>query len=95
VAIDTGTSLIAGPKYMISSLLSKLSIDCSNIQLLPNITFVLSGIEFILTPDEYMVVESDGNCAPAFMALEVPKPRGPLVVLGDTFMRKYYTVFDR
>jgi hypothetical protein len=73
---------------MISSLLSKLSIDCSNIQLLPNITFVLSGIEFILTPDEYMVVESDGNCAPAFMALEVPKPRGPLVVLGDTFMRK-------
>lgn len=29
-------------------------------------------------------------CAPAFMSLEIPK-----LVLGDMFIRKYYTVFDR
>lgn len=35
------------------------------------------------------------SCAPAFMAIDVPAPRGPIFIIGDTFMRKYYTVFDR
>ena len=35
------------------------------------------------------------NCALAFMALEVPPPRGPLWIFGDIFIRKYAAIFDR
>jgi hypothetical protein len=37
----------------------------------------------------------NNTCKRAFMPLEVAPPRGPLWVLGDIFIRKFFTVFDR
>lgn len=34
------------------------------------------------------------TCDAGVAPLDLPKPRGPLYVLGDIFMRKYYTLFD-
>lgn len=41
------------------------------------------------------LLDQDLQCHPAFMAIDVPPPRGPLFVFGEYFMRKFYTVFDR
>ena len=34
-------------------------------------------------------------CKKAFMPLDVDEPRGPLWVLGDIFIRKFFVIFDR
>jgi len=49
--------------------------------------------EMVLTSKDYAEVSGD-NCAIAIQALELPATFGPLWVLGQTALRKYYSVYD-
>merc|ERR1719478_2090702 len=101
--IDSGTSLLAGPKDAVAALAKQVGatsvmgkeyvIDCSKTSTLPNLDVTLGGKAFTLTPDDY-VLSVSGQCLFAFIGLNVPPPRGPLWIMGDVFMRKYYCVFD-
>jgi len=65
-----------------------LDIKCDDFSNLPDLKIELSNITLTLKPSEYIISENSTNCAPAFMALDVPYPRGPLFVLGDILLRK-------
>lgn len=96
VAVDTGTSLMAGPTRIINALTERLNVksDCSNFNELEDLGFMIGQDILTLTPTDY-VEKVDGSCSVALMTLDIPPPKGPLFIFGDPFLRKYYTVYDR
>lgn len=105
---DTGTSLLVGPTadiLKINTLIGAYPIpftgeaivNCSKISTMPNVTITLAGKKFILTPSQYvlkMTIVGQSECISGFLGMDIPKPRGPLWILGDIFIGAYYTEFD-
>ncbi|EMR69880.1 saccharopepsin [Eutypa lata] len=103
VILDTGTSLIALPSDL-AELLNKeigakksyngqYTVECTVRDSLPDITFTLSGYDFAITPYDY-ILEVQGSCISTFMGMDFPAPVGPLAILGDAFLRKWYSIYD-
>ena len=103
-AIDTGTSLIALPTD-IAEILNKeigatkswngqYTIECEKIKSLPPLTFSIAGAgDFTIGPEDY-ILNVQGSCLSSFTGLDIPAPMGPIWIVGDVFLRKYYTIYD-
>ncbi|KAJ5601609.1 Peptidase A1 [Penicillium lagena] len=103
IILDTGTSLIALPSTL-AELLNKeigakksftgqYTVECEKRDSLPDLTFTLSGHNFTIGPYDY-IMEVQGSCISSFMGMDFPEPVGPLAILGDSFLRQWYSVYD-
>jgi len=102
--IDSGTSTLAGPTSEVKSIATMLgatpinpqeyTIACSKIPSLPTLTVTLGGQAFNLTGKDYVINAGEGVCLFGMLGIDIPAPYGPLWIMGDIFMRKYYSVFD-
>eukprot|EP01065_Artemidia_motanka_P049646 TRINITY_DN8290_c0_g1_i1.p1 TRINITY_DN8290_c0_g1~~TRINITY_DN8290_c0_g1_i1.p1 ORF type:complete len:542 (+),score=223.40 TRINITY_DN8290_c0_g1_i1:88-1713(+) len=108
--VDSGTSLLAVPTKEIKAIAKlvgaktvlpfppfnkEYTMDCDASA--PNLDFKIGGKTYTLTKEDYMIKSCKaGQCQCLFgmTGLDVPAPAGPLIILGDVFMRAHYVKFD-
>ncbi|KAM9362269.1 pepsin A-like [Symphorus nematophorus] len=93
--VDSGTSVIIGSSTDVNNIngwlgaipdqLGTAAVSCDNVKFLPDIVFNIHGHSFPLPSSAY-VTKSDSGCKTGFAP-------GPWI-LGEVFMRQYYTAFD-
>ncbi|KAI9483347.1 MAG: endopeptidase [Benjaminiella poitrasii] len=103
-AIDTGSSLLVAPTTIADLINHELGaeknwagqymVDCNKIPDLPEFCFVFSGKDFCLSAEDYVLQIQQGQCISGFMGMDIPEPAGPLWIVGDVFLRKFYSVYD-
>jgi len=99
--VDSGTSLLVGPPEIINRLLpkAKANEDCSNLHELEDLEISMMDVHgrtkvYKLTPKDY-VMNRMGRCKTGIAIMKIQlKMAHPIVILGDTFLRKYYSVYD-
>jgi len=100
--VDSGTSILTGPTDAVAKIAAAMGgkainaaeymVPCDGPNQ-PTFTYTLNGVDFTLEPADYLI--PDGTlCLLGIMGMDIPRPTGPLWIMGDVFMRKYYTVFD-
>lgn len=96
---DTGTSVLALPSGAVDWMRRRLtpllvrtgaSCTCGGAE----ISLELAGGTLRLAAADFAEPKGDHACRLRVMKLDVPPPLGPLVILGEPVLTKYYTVFD-
>ncbi|KAG9350356.1 hypothetical protein JZ751_026711, partial [Albula glossodonta] len=97
--VDTGTSLIIGPSNDITSINQRVGastsngnsvVSCKNIGNMPEVTFNINGHAFTLSASDYVRKVRHYGCLTGF-----DQSGSNLWILGDVFIRQYYSIFDR
>merc|ERR1711959_76871 len=99
--VDTGTSLLVAPPDVVSAFGKKIgatlvagkewTLDCSKVSSLPDLEISIGGKPFPLSAKDY-VLNVSGECLLGMMGMDLSR-EGLSLILGDVFIRKYYTVF--
>lgn len=107
VIVDTGTTYFTAQGKLFAFLMERLpAAPCKSLSdaTHPPLTWILIAADgrhvlFRLVFSQYMIASGSGGddqrCSPAFMKIPIPKKHGPALVLGEVFLRHYYSVFDR
>ncbi|KAI6035690.1 Asp-domain-containing protein [Pisolithus marmoratus] len=102
-AIDTSTPLILVPNDIADKLNvqigatrswnNRYQVPCSTVSSLPDLVFYLDGKPYPLN-SSYYILDVQGSCISLIAGVGTNLPDSIPWILGDAFLRRYYTVFD-
>lgn len=102
--LDSGSNMILCPHSFFSVLVEKTGarrllshlweIDCSMRRQMPTLAFVLDGIQFNVRPSEYIMTDAEHRCILQVVPYNGGTSNYKFWILGEPFLRAYYTVFD-
>ncbi|XP_011957334.2 LOW QUALITY PROTEIN: pregnancy-associated glycoprotein 2-like [Ovis aries] len=100
--VDTGTSLIYSSTDLVTNINkllnarledSEYAVSCDAVKTLPPVIFNISGIDYPVPPQAY-IIKAQNFCLSIFHGgTETSSPE--TWILGDVFLRQYFSVFDR
>lgn len=96
--IDSGTSLLVGPKEIVDQLIDGITVkqDCSGLDTLPTISFTIDTQTYPLTPTDYVLKVSELGQTECLLGIQsMAFPAGfDYFIIGDVFLRKYPALFS-
>ncbi|KAJ2762318.1 aspartic proteinase precursor, partial [Coemansia nantahalensis] len=100
---DTGSSMLVMPTKVANYLNEKIgakknsagqyTVLCGTVPSLPSLSLMFGGIRYILDARDY-VLYVEGECISGFMGVDTSDPFRQPWIIGDIFLRKFYTVYD-
>ncbi len=101
--VDTGTSVIVGPTKVVENMTKAFGagkekqVDCSIVPTLPTLDFKIGGDVYSLKGKDYILEIDQGGksiCVVGIMGLDLPPQLGEAFIMGDAFIKAFYTHFD-
>ncbi|XP_067607829.1 pregnancy-associated glycoprotein 2-like [Pseudorca crassidens] len=102
--VDTGTSFLFGPSRVITAIRrligarlvdNEYAVSCSYVARLPTIIFSINGNDYPVPPQAYIRKSLRGKCLSTLAAGTESMSRSETWILGDVFLRLYFSVYDR
>jgi len=99
--IDSGTSAIVGDQALFADIIKDIpqQYDCDKLHELPTISFHMGGQKYDVRPEAYFLkitIFGTSQCQSGLMTMDFSHTSlgSGGIILGDVFMREYYTHFD-